>query len=280
MGKTILNQRRFSVWAIIALAGMAWLMNVHATRPFEKPATPPSTRAIRGDSVQSILRSVARRRPDMVMYIPETGRYCLINPRADAMPEPLMLSLQDAFYYDVNTICKHYAWKYLADWRTLMAKASRETFWGTSYLANRAHNYFGIRRQSKPWVCEAFQFCNTVVKDDPEPADFVIFADFESSLWMFIHTIYSSHYLARLPDGGQRVQEAIQYERTYGIHYWQPTYYSILYAYQLTGLNYSDEELISTWSEHPINNLCADCTRQSDRDWIQKVYVAELRARI
>lgn len=268
-----------SLWPLLLFA-TGIFVNFSATNPVAGVALEKTpSRTYPGDSVQSILRSLSRRSPDMVGYIPETGRWYLLTPRADAVPEPLMFRLQDAFYYDIGAICRFYGMKYLADWRTLAAKASRETFWGTSYLANRAHNYFGIRLQNKQWACTAFRFCTTIVRNDPEPSEFIEFANFESSLWMFIHTIYSYHYLERLPDQGAKVEGAIEYERRTGLHYYEPSFYTIIYATQIPGYPYTDEELIYTWSEHPINNLCADCTRQSDRDWIYKVWLAETRAK-
>lgn len=243
------------------------------------PVTAPAPKAARGDSVQVLLRRLSRSSPELVGYIPETQRYYLLSPRRDALPEWLHTRLQDAFYYDIGETCRFYGWKYLADWRVLAGKCARETFWGTSFLCNRTFNYFGIWRKNKPWVCEVFNFCETFSKDDPAPTDFVVFPDFESSLWMFIHTIYSFHFLERLPDQGERVQEAINYERMYGTRYWAPNFYDRSFAYQLPGTVYTDEELIFSWSEHQKNNLCANCSRQSDRDWLAQLVSAAGRAR-
>ncbi|HMN90681.1 MAG TPA: hypothetical protein PKD70_13625 [Saprospiraceae bacterium] len=232
------------------------------------------------DSVQSLLRRLAKVHPQLVGFIPETDRLYLITPRQDALPPEWVPRLQDAFYYDVHQLCRFYGYKYLADWRVLLAKASRETFWGASYLCNRAYNYFGIRQLNKPWACASFFYCETVTRNDPEPAEFIIFDSFETSLWMFIHTIYSHHFLQRFPDMGARVVAAIQAERYMSIHYWELADYGIDFPRQLLHEGYTDEEIIYTWSEHPINNLCLNCSRQTDREWITKVVLAEKRARI
>lgn len=237
-------------------------------------------RAQPGDSVQVVLWQISKRAPDMVSYIPETRRWFLNDPRREAIAEVWLIRLQDAFYYDVSGTCKFYGRKYLADWKALMAKAARETFWGASFLCNRTNNYFGIRRMNKEWVCQSFFFCDVFMKNDPEPTDFVIFPNFENSLWMFIHTIYSRHYLDRLPDFGDRVAWAIDFERTNRVRYWQPTLYGTTFTDQLRGYSYTDEELIYTWSEHPINNLCVNCSRQTDREWVNKIWVAANRSRI
>ncbi len=110
-----------------------------------------------------------------------------------------------------------------------------------------------------------------MVRNDPEPSEFVVFEDFESSLWMFIHTIYSPHFLERLPDAGARVVEVIRREREMSIPYWEFADYDIPFTRQLSAPSYNYEELIYTWSEHPINNLCLNCDRATDRLWIGKV---------
>lgn len=244
------------------------------------PAATPKVRAMQGDSIQSVLRQLAMTNPGMVAYIPETARWYLADSRESVLTPALLLRLQDAFYYDTNQWCKFYGEKYLIDWRVLVAKASRETCWGTSFLCNRANNYFGIRQRNKPWACESFRYCEVIVRPDPEPAEFVVFPSFETSLWMFIHTIYSPHFLERLPDLGARVYDAIQTERRYGLHYWQLMDYGVAYPRQLMSAGYTSEDIIYTWSEHEINNLCINCSRQTDRDWIFKVQTAAYRAGI
>lgn len=235
--------------------------------------------AIRGDSVQSVLQELAFSHPFMVAQIPETGRWHLLVPRSEAVTPEQLTRLQDAFYYDIVPLCKLYGEKYLADWRALASKAARESFWGTSYLCNRTSNYFGIRQKAKPWICEAFYFCDGVTRNDPEPSDFASFPNFEASLWMFIHTMYSAHFLERLPDQGARIADAIFFERMNGIHYWERTAYGISVGHQLRGPMYSAEELIYTWSEHPINNLCVNCSRETDREWVYKLIRADMRTR-
>jgi hypothetical protein len=237
-------------------------------------------RALPGDSVQAVLHRLSRTSPNLVAYIPETGRLYLVDSRESVLDARLLHRLQDAFYYDINQWCKFYGEKYLMDWRVLVAKASRETCWGTSFLCNRANNYFGIRQRNKPWACDAFRYCEVVVRPDPEPAEFVVFPSFETSLWMFIHTTYSSHFLERLPDLGARVYEAIQMERRYGLHYWQLVNYGVMFPQQLLHGIYTSEDIIYTWSEHPINNLCLNCSRQTDREWVMKVQTAAYRAGI
>ncbi len=217
--------------------------------------------------------------PEKVSYIPETRRLYLVEPRASEVPEPFIQHLQDAFYYDVEPFCRLYGFKYLADWRALASKSARETFWGTSFICNRTFNYFGIWRKNKPWICETFGYCLTVSRRDIVPADFVVFTDFESSLWMFIHTIYSYHFLERLPDGGERVYDAIAFERTYGIPYWQENDYGAIYTFQLPDESYTARELIDTWSGHPINNLCANCSRKTDFYWVDQLLAIEDRHR-
>lgn len=238
-----------------------------------------SIQAQDGQHVQALLQKLAKSNPALVGNIPETGRLYLITPREEAVPAAFIPQLQDAFFKDVNKLCRYYGQKYLADWRAILSKSARETFWGASYLCNRANNYFGIRSTNKPWACESFFFCDTVLRNDPEPSDFVIFDNFESSLWMFIHTIYSDHFLERLPDYGARIEAAIRQERRMSIHYWEFADYDIDFPQQLYAPAYSYEELIYTWSEHPINNLCLNCDRQTDRNWISKVERAEQRVR-
>ncbi|MEL6721443.1 MAG: glucosaminidase domain-containing protein, partial [Bacteroidota bacterium] len=212
-----------------------------------------------------------------VAYIPETERWYLTMPH-DEVPENLLEDLRKAFLYDVEKYCKYYAWKYLLDWRILVSKAARETFWGTSYLSNRARNYFGIRA-SKAWFCSEFEFCETIVKNDPEPRKFTVFPDFKSSLWMFIHTIYSPHYLKRLSDGGARIATAIDYERKYQNSYWKRNSEETFPYKQLPAIAYTPEEIINTWSGYDFNNLCRNCDRQSDLAWIDKIdrIVAQVR---
>jgi len=223
------------------------------------------------DSVQSILQELAKLQGDfeVVTYIPETGRWYLTMPH-DEVPENLLEDLRAAFLYDVEKYCKYYAWKYLLDWRILVSKAARESFWGTSYLSNRARNYFGIRANKK-WFCEQFKFCETIIKDDPEPRAFSVFLDFKSSLWMFIHTIYSPHYLERLPDGGSQVAAAIAFEQKHQICYWKHTPEAKFSTKQLAGAAYTPEDVINTWSGYEFNNFCANCDRKSDLAWIEKV---------
>ena len=240
-------------------------------------AAAPYDPASKGDSVQSILGELYRKRPDLVGFIPETQRYYLFVARAEAIPEKDYPRLQAAFLYDIGNQCRFYGERYLADWRVLASKAARETCWGTSYLCNRAFNYFGIRHNAKPWMCESFYFCQKLTRNDPYPAEFAMFPTFEASLWMFIHTMYSGHFLERLPDGGALVAEAIEFERMNQIHYWERTAYGINYQEQLKGLPYTAEELIYTWSGHPINNLCVDCNRATDLDWVARLEMAAQR---
>ena len=231
------------------------------------------------DSVQAVLRSIAFDYPDRVSYIHETNRWYLKNPRPEAVSEEVLMQLQDAFYFDIEVTCRLYGWQYLVSWRALASKAARESFWGTSYLCNRANNYFGIRRKNKDWVCDAFEFCETVERNDPAPSLFSVFNNFESSLWMFIHTIYSPHFLERLPDEGERVFEAIEYERQKGHPYWQMAEDGERLSARLRGRTYTDDEIIYTWSEHEKNNLCVKCSRESDKNWIGKLNKAANRAK-
>jgi len=230
-----------------------------------------------GQNVQAVLFQVSQREPQLVDYIDETRRWYLVTPRAEAISEQLLLKLQNAFFQDVESACKFYGQKYLVDWKLLLAKSARESFWGASYLSNRAYNYFGIRRTNKDWACESFFFCDVVMRNDPEPAAFAIFEDFESSLWMFIHTIYSDHFLARLPDAGARVASAIRAERDMSIRYWEFADYDLDFPTQLPGVPYANEEIMYTWSGHAINNLCVNCDMQTDFNWIAKVDRAERR---
>lgn len=238
--------------------------------------TPPPTR----DSVQVVLRKMAQTAPTLVGYIPETGRHYLKDTRREAIPEDWLLTLQDAFFSDTRNLCQFYGRLYLADWKALLSKAARESFWGASYLCNRTRNYFGIRRANKDWVCTSFSYCKTFDMTLDMPEGYVQFFSFESSLWMFIHTIYSPHYLERLPDGGGKVASAIQYERKYKVHYWQPAGSAYFFAAELPGGVYSASQLIYTWSGHPINNYCENCDRATDWEWVRKVEVAEQRAHI
>ncbi|MEM9846554.1 MAG: glucosaminidase domain-containing protein [Bacteroidota bacterium] len=233
---------------------------------------------VRGDSVQTILRQLAELQEDfeIVQFLPTTQRYHLVLAH-DEVPENLLMSIQDAFLYDVESYCQYYGWKYLIDWRLLASKAARESFWGTSYLSNKSMNFFGIRANKKEWICENFQFCEGVVKNDPEPATFVVFPSFKASLWMFIHTIYNKHYLQRLPDQGQKVEAAIAFEKTNRTNYWQRTDHDTAFASQLSGSSYTTDEVIYTWSEHAFNNLCINCSRDTDRRWVEKIDRAILR---
>ncbi|MEM1327539.1 MAG: glucosaminidase domain-containing protein [Bacteroidota bacterium] len=231
--------------------------------------------APRGDSVQAILQelSVLNEEFEVVKQIPETGRWYLTLPH-DEVPDILLESIQDAFLYDIILYCQYYGWKYMIDWRVLASKAARESFWGTSYLANRSFNYFGIRASQKNWACQTFRYCQHVVRNDPQPSAFIVFPDFSSSLWMFLHTIYSRHYLERLPDEGETVLAAIEAERAHGQHYWMIDNFDD----QLRGDLYTPRAIINTWSGYAINNFCRNCNRRSDLQWIEKIdRVAERR---
>jgi len=229
------------------------------------------------DSIQSLLKALRKTAPVMVRSIPETGRYYLYVKDRSALSDELVESLQNAFYHDVSDLCKLYGFKYLADWRVLVGKAARESFWGTSYLCNRTFNYFGIWEKNKPWACESFKFCEEVRKNDLVPADFLVFPDFESCLWMFIQTMYSDHFRERLPDWGLRVVDAIDYERATGMHYWQAPPGNHPFTVQLPGDAYTVEELIYTWSEHDKFNMCLSCNRSTDRAWVSKVELTASR---
>jgi hypothetical protein len=264
---------------MMSMPKAVWVLLFSLTAPLLKAQLPAKTMASPGDSVQIFLYYLSLERPGMVGFIPETQRYYLLDPRREAVPEDVTIRLQDAFYYDFSGLCMAYGKFYLADWATIMSKAARESFWGASYLCNRANNYFGLRRNGKEWMCQVFGFCDTVIRNDPEPTPFVVFPSFATSLWMFMHTIYSRHYLMRLPDMGARVADAITFERRNGRHYWEADANDTYFVQQLIGPIYTPEELIYTWSEHPINNLCINCNRQTDREWVDKVWVANQRAR-
>jgi len=231
------------------------------------------------DSVQHTLHLLAQQAPDLVGFIPGTGRRYIKVPRSSALPERWVNRIQDAFYYDTHQVCRAYGRRYLVDWHALASKAARESFWGCSYLANRTFNYFGIRHKAKEWICDRMGFCAYVMRNDPEPAAFAVFPDFERSLWVFIHTIYSQHFLERLPDYGRQVVDAVAYERLTGRPYWVLSADGQRFARQLRGYPYTAEELIYTWSEHAINNLCINCTRATDWEWVRKIKRAEERAR-
>jgi len=231
------------------------------------------------DSVQVILEQLAKEAPNKVLFLKETQRWYLKEARADAIDEKWLVHLQDAFYADVKNYCRLYGWRYLVSWRALLAKAARETFWGTSFLCNRTYNYFGIRAKAKPWICDSFGFCETIEKHDPDLAAFAVFSNFESSLWMFIHTIYSRHYLDRLPDLGSRVLGAIEFERRFGFHYWEGFERGFTFPQELGSRQYSIEETLATWSGYDINNLCVNCSWESDLRWIEKVNRAAGRTR-
>ncbi len=222
-------------------------------------------------NVQSILKELSVSDPGRVNFLLETRRWHLNEPWPGSLPADIETKLEEAFYADVAGFCKSYGWKYLTDWKLLVAKAGRETFWGTSYLCNRTNNYFGIRRKAKGWVCFSFGFCDVVSRKDPDLAEFVVFPDFRSSVWMFIHTIYSDHFLARLPDRGRRVKAAIDYEREFKTHYWQAKLTFKKVANQLDGPAYTANELVKSWSGYPKNNLCVNCDVQSDLKWLKKI---------
>jgi hypothetical protein len=259
-----MHRCRIAVLCALFLAGLA-VPPAPARGAEDVPAFP------RRDSVQAVLSALYQERPDLVGFIPETQRWYLFVARAEAIPPLYYLHLQDAFLHDISALCQEYGYRYLADWHALASKAARETCWGTSYLCNRALNYFGIRNTAKPWLCESFYFCETLTRNDPDPSDFAVFPTFEASLWMFVHTMYNRHFLERLPDQGARVAGAIEFERMNGIRYWEHTRYGIRYSPQLQGPLYTVEELTYTWSEHPINNLCVNCNRETDRDWANRL---------
>ncbi|NRA50271.1 MAG: hypothetical protein HRU12_14155 [Phaeodactylibacter sp.] len=233
--------------------------------------------AVSGRYVQQTLADLAQAAPDLVGFIAETQRYFIKVPRSSALPDLWQQRLQDAFYKDTAPACQLYGQLYLADWRAIQSKAARESFWGASFLANRTLNYFGIRHHGKPWICEQLGFCAYHVRNDPDPAAFVVFPNFEASVWGFIHTIFSGHFLARLPDGGIQVADAIQFERNHGIHYWEYTANGQSFSNGLQGTPYHARHLIYSWSGHAVNNLCIDCNRDSDWEWIQKILRIEER---
>jgi hypothetical protein len=241
--------------------------------PLHSAVVPPAK-----DSVQQVLNRLARQAPDVVGYIPETGRRYIIVPRSSSLPPGWEQRIQDAFFYDIARPCRIYGQLYLADWQALASKAARESFWGCSYLSNRTFNYFGIRHTGKPWLCEQLGFCGQVVRNDPDPAPFAVFPAFEASLWAFLHTIYSGHFLSRLPDGGIQVADAIQFERDHGLHYWEHNAYGLQFSPQLPGFVYSAIDLIKSWSGHEINNLCINCDPVTDWQWVQKVMLAAYRS--
>lgn len=228
--------------------------------------------AMRGDSVQHVLARLAtfETNTELVDYLPETQRWYLTLAHSE-VPDDLLIRLQNAFLYDVQSYCQYYGWKYLIDWRILAGKAARESFWGTSYLANRSLNFFGIRVANKEWACTTFGFCGSVEKDDPLPTDFIVFPDFDTSIWMFLHTIYSPHYLARLPDEGTAVATAIEFERQHGVHYWQTSRTGHVFMEQLPNYAYSPEMIVNSWSGYEINNLCVNCSPESDLKWLAKI---------
>ena len=227
--------------------------------------------------IQQALIELEAAAPNLIGFIPETQRRYIKIPRSSALPPQWQERLQDAFFRDAAGSCQLYGELYLADWRALLSKAARESFWGTSFLANRTFNYFGIRHHGKPWIFQQLGFCAHHVRNDPDPAAFVVFPNFEASVWAFVHTIYSGHFLARLPDGGIKVADAIQFERKHGIHYWAYTARGLSYAERLSGTPYPAQALIYSWSGHPINNLCINCDRATDWEWVQKVIRAEER---
>jgi hypothetical protein len=231
------------------------------------------------DNVQLVLMGMKEKHPSLIGFIEATGRYYLLYPRRDALPDEMVEEIQDAFFADISELCKQYGQLYLADWMALASKAARESFWGTSYLCNSTFNYFGIRHKAKPWICDSLFFCGSLIKNDPEPAAFAVFPNFETSLWVFIHTIYSRHFLERLPDGGARIADVISFERMNGIRYWQKTPYGVSFRGLLMGAPYSANELIYTWSEHEINNLCINCSRETDRKWVHKLILADVRSK-
>lgn len=222
------------------------------------------------ENVQLVLQNIKKSYPSKVVLIPETKRLYL-KAKPGELPENLVEQLQIAFIKDMASYCKYYGGKYLLDWKLLLSKSARETYWGASYLCNRTFNYFGIRRTHKPWACQSFGFCQSLVRNDPDPAPFIVFENFEQSLWMFIHTIYSDHYLIRYPDRGSAVFQMITYERTVGQQYWRRTTDGSYYTHQLAGRPYPTEVVINTWSGHESFNLCVNCSPATDKVWIKKI---------
>ena len=238
------------------------------------PPLPPT------EKVQEVLLQMSRSaQGHLVSYIPETRRYYISNYNRMDVEERWLVAIQNAFYQDTHELFKFYGRKYLADWKALMSKGARESYWGASFLCNRTFNYFGIRRANKEWVCSSFAFCYTFDVDTYRPEGYVQFANFESSLWMFVHTIYSRHYLERLPDRGNKVIRAIEYERRHGIHYWENARHESSFAFDLPGQTYTADQLIYTWSGHAVNNYCEDCDRVTDMEWVRKIDLAESRSR-
>ena len=235
--------------------------------------TPPTTVSGQNaaSNVQEVLRDIADKQPEKVSYILATRSWHLNNPRTGYLKPEDEERLKAAFLEDILPLTKVFSWKYLMDWKLIAAKAARETFWGSSFLCNRAQNYFGIRAQSKPWACEVFGYCEEVTRNDPKPAGFVVFPDYEASLWMFVHTIYNAHFLERYPDDGLRVFKAINYERKYGHHYWQGGRGIDPFIGQLPGTSYSADQTMKTWSGYKANNLCVACDVASDKNWMRKV---------
>ena len=221
--------------------------------------------------VQEVLRGIANKQPDKVSYILATRSWHLNHPRTGYLAPEDEERLKAAFLEDILPLTKVFSWKYLMDWKLIAAKAARETFWGSSYLCNRAHNYFGIRAQSKPWACAVFGYCEKVTRNDPKPAGFIVFPDYEASLWMFVHTIYNVHFLERYPDNGHRVFKAINYERKHGHHYWQGAREVDPFIGQLPGRAYTADQTMKTWSGYKANNLCVACDIASDKNWMRKV---------
>lgn len=220
--------------------------------------------------VQQVLTKLQKKQPTKVGKIAETNRLYL-KARPGQISDWWLQRIQKAFVADVATYCKYYGWKYLIDWKLLLSKSARETYWGTSYLCNRANNYFGIRSTLKPWACTTFSFCDTIVRNDPKPSPFLLFENFEESLWMFVHTIYSDHYLERLPDKGERVKAAIEHERKFGLHYWKATSKRPYFAKRLEGNLYKTNAILATWSGHEAFNLCVNCSTETDLVWIKEL---------
>lgn len=236
--------------------------------------------SLKKSHVQLLLKELAPDYPEKVLYLLETRKWYLKTPRPGTLSIEDELRLQDAFYADCEGLFRSFGIKYLADWKALLAKSARESFWGSSFLSIKANNYFGIRSQGKDWICQKFGFCESVTRNDPEPAAFVSFPDFESCLWMFIHTIYSPHFLERLPDKGKQIADAIQFERQFGIHYWQvPKPGMNAFSGQIPGKPYDAAHIFATWSGFEINNLCVDCDAVTDNNWLKYATETDLRAR-
>lgn len=263
---------------LLFLIGISATTTKGQSEPFlTKQQRSAVTRSANSDRVQAVLYQIAIAEPHLVDLSSKTGRWYLKSARPSGVPEEWLPLLQEAFYADVADYCKQYEKKYLASWKALASKAARETFWGTSFLSNSTYNYFGIRRKNKAWACESFQYCEGFMKHDPDWTEFVVFPNFEASLWMFIHTIFSDHFLERLPDEGKKVEDAIYFERLFGVHYWEYTAEGYLYAYGLDDPPYSARELIQTWSGYTKNNLCVQCDVDTDLNWINKIERAGYR---